>query len=231
MKVFNILTISIYFIIGACHVSYAQDFDKGLEAAQSGNFKVAIKEWTPLAENGNSQAQEMLGIVFQQGLGGAKNYEEAFMWTNLAAQQGSPTAQNRLGDYFLKGLGITENRNQAMEWFKLASEQGHLEALTNQGIIYMLTEDFEKAIVVYKRAASRGEPRAQYSLGLMYEKGIGFAPNNILAFMWYDLSSSNQYEFSITSRDNLLKIMSNEEIEKARAIARNCLMSSYKNCD
>ena len=30
--------------------SYSADFDKGLTAAQSGDFATALKEWKPLAE-------------------------------------------------------------------------------------------------------------------------------------------------------------------------------------
>ncbi len=35
----------------------AQDYDKGLAAAQSGDFATALKEWRPLAEQGNAEAQ------------------------------------------------------------------------------------------------------------------------------------------------------------------------------
>ena len=31
----------------------AHDFNKGLEAAQAGDFATALKEWKPLAEQGN----------------------------------------------------------------------------------------------------------------------------------------------------------------------------------
>jgi TPR repeat protein len=37
-----------------------QDFGKGLAAAQSGDFATALKEWRPLAEQGDAQAQIIL---------------------------------------------------------------------------------------------------------------------------------------------------------------------------
>ena len=45
----------------------AQDFQKGLEAAQSGDFATALKEWTPLAEGGDSVAQYNLGLMYYNG--------------------------------------------------------------------------------------------------------------------------------------------------------------------
>ena len=35
----------------------AQDFDKGLAAAQRGDYAAALQEWRPLAERGNVDAQ------------------------------------------------------------------------------------------------------------------------------------------------------------------------------
>ena len=45
----------------------AQDFQQGLEAAQSGDFETALKEWKPLAESGHSSAQNNLGLMCYNG--------------------------------------------------------------------------------------------------------------------------------------------------------------------
>ena len=47
----------------------AQDFYKGLEAAQAGDFTTALKEWLPLAEQGDAEAQTMLGVMYDNGYG------------------------------------------------------------------------------------------------------------------------------------------------------------------
>ena len=38
----------------------AQDFQKGLAAAQAGDFATALKEWKPLAEAGDAKSQNKL---------------------------------------------------------------------------------------------------------------------------------------------------------------------------
>ena len=42
------LLLTIIFVIFSSNVS-AQDFNKGLEAAEAGDFATAMKEWKPLA--------------------------------------------------------------------------------------------------------------------------------------------------------------------------------------
>ena len=57
--------------------SYSADFNKGLTAAQSGDFATALKEWKPLAEEGNAVAQNNLGLMYHNGWGVPQDYKEA----------------------------------------------------------------------------------------------------------------------------------------------------------
>ena len=50
-------------------VSWGADFDKGLIAAQNGDFATALREWTPLAEQGDASAQFNLGVMYRNGKG------------------------------------------------------------------------------------------------------------------------------------------------------------------
>ena len=53
----------------------AQDFQKGLKAAQSGDFATALKEWKPLAEGGVSAAQFNLGLMYFNSWGVPQDYK------------------------------------------------------------------------------------------------------------------------------------------------------------
>ena len=53
------LTIAV--LLGSAGVSWSADFQKGLTAYKSGDFATALREWTPLAEQGNAAAQYNLG--------------------------------------------------------------------------------------------------------------------------------------------------------------------------
>ena len=53
----------------ACCTNIGPGLSKGFEAAQSGDFETALKEWKPLAEGGESVAQHNLGLMYDNGWG------------------------------------------------------------------------------------------------------------------------------------------------------------------
>ena len=63
----------------------AQDFTKGLQAFEAGDFAAAVKEWKPLAESGDSSAQNSMGNLYYNGQGVPQNHAEAFRWYRLSA--------------------------------------------------------------------------------------------------------------------------------------------------
>ena len=65
----SIIVFSLLFISGAS----CADFQKGLEAAQSGDFATTLREWLPLAEQGYVNAQQNLGEIYYN----AQDYKEA----------------------------------------------------------------------------------------------------------------------------------------------------------
>lgn len=73
---------------------FTQDLEKGLAAAQSGDFATALKEWRPLAEQGNLTAQNNLGLMYERGQGVTQDLAEAVNWYRKAARQGYAGAQS-----------------------------------------------------------------------------------------------------------------------------------------
>ena len=116
----------------------AASFDKGWNAYESGDYKTAIAEWTPLAEQGDVFCQFVLGTMYDNGKGVAKNFKKAVKWYTLAAEQGDADAQFYLGNMYDFGKGVLENDKTARKWNKLAAEQGHGAAQKNLGFLYSL---------------------------------------------------------------------------------------------
>jgi hypothetical protein len=50
------LGLALLFFLGLDGVK-AQDFQRGVAAAKAGDFATALREWVPLAEQGNARAQ------------------------------------------------------------------------------------------------------------------------------------------------------------------------------
>ena len=128
----------------------AQDFDKGLAAAQAGDYATALQEWTPLAESGNVIAQYNLGIMYDSGQGVIQDYKEAAKWYKLAAEQGYANAQLNLGRMYNYGEGVIRDYKEAVKWYRFAAERGNANAQHNLGILYYngqgVIEDYKEAI-------------------------------------------------------------------------------------
>ncbi len=66
----------------------AQDFEKGVSAFMYGDFATALRELSPLAEQGDAPAQWMLGLANEDGRGVPRDDAVAAKWYRLAAVQG-----------------------------------------------------------------------------------------------------------------------------------------------
>ena len=108
----------------------AQDFGKGLAAADAGDFVTALNEWKPLAEQGFASAQFNLGIMYNNGQGVLQDYREAMKWYRPAAEQGHASAQYNLGVSYYYGEGIVKDNLKAHMWFNIAASNGAAEAAT-----------------------------------------------------------------------------------------------------
>ena len=64
----------------------AQDYEKGHVAYEAGDYAAALREWTPLAEQGLTAAQYNLGIMYANGQGVLQDYKDAVKWYRLAAK-------------------------------------------------------------------------------------------------------------------------------------------------
>ena len=115
--------------------SYSADFNKGLTAAQSGDFATALKEWKPLAEEGNAVAQNNLGLMYQNGWGVPQDDKEAVYWYKLAAEQGDAKAQYNLGVMYALGEGVIKDYVYAHMWGNIASMNGNDKGETLRGYV------------------------------------------------------------------------------------------------
>ena len=104
---------------------WGADFRKGDEAYMSGDYATALKEWTPLAEQGNTYAQYNLGIMYYNGKGVPQDYKEAVKWYTLSAEQGHIKAQNNLGAMYGEGQGVLQDYVKAHMWYNISASNGN----------------------------------------------------------------------------------------------------------
>ena len=96
-RVTLILVLTMTVLLGSSGVCWSADFQKGLDASERGDYVTALKEWRPLAERGDANAQSNLGVMYEKGQGVPQDDKTAMKWDTLAAEQGNALAQYNLG--------------------------------------------------------------------------------------------------------------------------------------
>src|SRR5437868_3778824 len=90
------VTVVSLFVVLCCIGSAHADYQKGLQAYNAGDYAGALKEWRPLAEQGDASAQNNLGVMYENGQGLQKDYRQAHIWYRQAAEQGLASAEANL---------------------------------------------------------------------------------------------------------------------------------------
>ena len=138
-----------YPILGRCSASY-----------ENGDYATALREWEPLAEQGDASIQTLVGSMYNEGKGVPQNDKTAVKWYRLAAEQGNAYAQYNLGLMYRKGQGVPQNDKTAVKWYRLAAEQGLADAQGNLGASYAfgngVLKDFVYAHMWGNIAATNG---------------------------------------------------------------------------
>lgn len=118
------------------------------------------------AEQGDPEAQYMLGVALTTGIDTPRNYLEAVEWITKAANQGSADAQSELGRIYRAGEVITVDHDRSTYWFSKAAKSGNAQAQYELGRLYqqglIVPRDLSKSKQWYKRASLNGHSAAQY---------------------------------------------------------------------
>ena len=86
------LCLTLAVLLGSTGINESADFQKGVTAYESGDYATALREWKPLAEQGNTSAQSNLGGMYAMGKGVIEDNAYAHMWFNITASSGNKIA-------------------------------------------------------------------------------------------------------------------------------------------
>lgn len=140
------------------------DFQAGMDANNRGDYATALREWRPLAEQGDALAQYNLGVLYRKGRGVPQDNVQTQQWYEKAAAQGQAKAQYNLGILYFNGEGVPKDYQQALRWFRLAADQGEALAQTKIAIMYDegqgVPQNFVQAHKWYNLAATNGDKPA-----------------------------------------------------------------------
>jgi len=114
-----------------CSSVFGATLAEGVAAYKNKDYPAAFKIIRELAEQGDADAQNNLGNMYDQGDGVTRDYKEAAKWFRMAAEQGNALAQYHLGILYANGEGVTKGYIQAHMWFTLSCSGGNEDAGKN----------------------------------------------------------------------------------------------------
>ena len=101
------------------------DLASGKSLYERKDYATAFRELAPLAEEGNADAQLILGKMYMEGQGVVKDLEQAMKWFKASAAQGNADAQFFLGSFYLLPR---KDIAEGVKWLRLSAEQGNQDA-------------------------------------------------------------------------------------------------------
>lgn len=150
-------------------------------AYAGGNPGKALEIWEEMAKNGDGQAMNNIGVLYDQGTGVEPDAGRALHWFAEAANAGNPAGMNNYGRMLESGKGVPANPEEAARWFDMAAREGQPEAQYNLGFLYEngrgVPRDDAAAAAWYSRAASLKQKDALARLGHFYRIGKGVPIN------------------------------------------------------
>jgi uncharacterized protein len=130
-----LLALSAALVVLTAAVPALADFQAGLDAYQKGDFVGAAKEWRPLAEEGDPEAQYNMGLLYLDGKGVPESPAEAANWFRRAAEQDYEKAQHNLGAMYGSGQGLKRDYIQAYKWLNICAAKGNAGCVTQRDLI------------------------------------------------------------------------------------------------
>ncbi len=113
------------------------------------------------AAKGLAPAQYRLGVLYERGLGVARDPAAARGWYQRAAERGNARAMHNLAVLLADGGGAKPEYSESAIWFRRAAEFGVKDSQYNLAILYArgmgLAQDMVESYAWFSAAAAQGD--------------------------------------------------------------------------
>ena len=135
-KAFKRIALLTALVLLSSMVSACSDYNSARSAYAAGRHAEAYKILFKLAQEGHLKAQYEVAMMLNNGIGVAKDKEEAWNWFVRAAKEGNVDAQVELGAHYEAGADGQPNGIMAAQWWIKAARGGSGVAAFNLGTMY-----------------------------------------------------------------------------------------------
>lgn len=140
-------------------------------------------------------------------------------WREPAAK-GDPDAQFNLAQAYRLGRGVEANQKQAEVLYAKAAAQGHIKAADNYGLLLFQGGRQKEAMPYVTAAADRGDPRAQYLLGIAHFNGDMVPKDWVRAYALLTLANGASLPQAAPALQQMDTFIPLAQREEAQALAQ-----------
>jgi TPR repeat protein len=150
----------LFVLLIAPGTAMAATFDEGQAAFDRNDYDSALKIWRDLAAQGDAEAEDKVGWMYESGYGVKQDYSEAMKWYRIAAKQGNSEADVNISELYRDGKGVAQDAAEAAKWVRKAADQGDPAAELALGEMYEhgegVTRDYAEALFWISVTAKSG---------------------------------------------------------------------------
>lgn len=173
------------------------------------------------ASSWGSSAQYDLGLQYESGHNGEKDKVKAFAWLGVAGARGNPDAKEerrRLQkemstEEIAKANLLTIFYLKRIHFLQAAGMLEREAPVTSRDV---LSDTLRR----YQREALRGDPEAQFNLGMMYAVGEGVPVDFVSAYAWLVVAAEAGYGDAVEARDFVAARMDKDMLAAGQALSR-----------
>lgn len=163
---------------------------KAFMNARNANYspEKAYQIYSQLAAQGNAEAMNAMGIMYNTGVGTTADTKQAFNWFTKATNAGYAPAWYNLALMYKNGVEVAQSDQQAYACFSKGAALNHPMCLYGAG--YMLykglgvKQDYTQAYQYFEKGVARNDEGSMYMLGLCFRNGYGVGVNVDSARYW-----------------------------------------------
>lgn len=181
------------------------------EAALSISSGSAFRSFAISAGMGYVPAYSRLAYCYEMGIGCKKDRRRAHLWYTEALEGEDYSVLYDLGRCYSRGIGVAFDFDRAVGFLKRAARHGDRRAkselerllenkkrhmsrsLFSKAMRLLYKKKFEPALKMLEACRMADNPRGIYTLGCLYEFGIGTETDRELAFSLYEIAYSMKF--------------------------------------
>ena len=184
----------------------------GLEGFVPADLEQAFSWYEKAAQQGHVQACQIIGLMYQQGTGVARDTAKAKQWYQFAADRGLKESQYALGVLYAEGAGVPRDEDLGLFWLRRSDAQGFPPASLVVGVLYAegrgVKKDDAQAFAWYARSAELGNPEGMLRVAGMYRTGTGVEADMAISIRWLEEAYKADTRASLIAANDLSWLLS-----------------------